>query len=196
MRHICGRKATQPKEFFNATLMTSKLLLFFWFVYLSSDLIAQPDHEPEHHSYWRISPFIGHTFVALEKGGEHTPIASWALDVEYWWKESIGVGLHNDLEIESFIVEDTDGEFIERHFPVVVSLDFLFKPWKGIVVYGGPGMEFDSNESFGLMRTGIEYEFVLDDHFDVSPTFFYDNRFGAFNTWTFAFGVGWKIGMK
>ncbi|MEM9895327.1 MAG: hypothetical protein AAF789_03065 [Bacteroidota bacterium] len=145
------------------------------------------------HSYWRISPLIGHTYVALEQGGEHTPIASWALDLEYWWSERAGLGLHNDLEIESFVVQNEKGEFISRNFPLVTSLDLLTKPWKELVLYAGPGIEFDRNESFILMRVGLEYEFLIDEKFDLAPTFFYDNRFNAFNTWTFAFGVGYRL---
>ncbi|NQZ76731.1 MAG: hypothetical protein HRT61_11635 [Ekhidna sp.] len=143
--------------------------------------------------YWRISPLIGHTFIALEQGGEHTPIASWALDIEFWWSDHLGIGLHNDLEIESFVVVNQKGEHIERHFPVVTSLDLLVKVWKELVFYAGPGIEFDANESLEVVRLGLEYEFLLDKHFDIAPTFFYDNRFNQFNTWTVAFGMGYKF---
>ncbi|MEM9339579.1 MAG: hypothetical protein AAGA66_12670 [Bacteroidota bacterium] len=170
-----------------------KFLTAFIILVKITVLSAVAQHEQElDHPYWRISPFIGHTFVALEKGGEHTPISSWALDVEYWWKEHVGIGLHNDLEIASFIVESETDEFIERSFPCVVSFDFLIKPVGNVVLYAGPGIEFDANENFSLIRLGIEYEFLLNKHFDFAPAFFYDNRNNAFNTWTIAFGVGWR----
>jgi len=168
------------------------ILIFFCSLKTSAQH-SQPNKEKTHHPHWRISPFIGHTFVALDKGGTHTPIASWALDIEYWHNDKIGIGLHNDLEIESFIVEEQAGEFIERDFPIVVSLDVLFKPWKGLVLYAGPGMEFDSNENFRLIRLGVEYEFIINEHIDIAPTFFHDNRFNAFDTWTIALGVGWRF---
>lgn len=172
-------------------MKTYHLCLSVLFIFSFTGLFAQHTEEKVKHSHWRISPFIGHTFVALEKGGKHTPIASWALDIEYWWQENMGIGLHNDLEVESFIIEDEEGEVIERHFPVVVSLDFLFKPWKKLVVYAGPGVEFDSNKNFGLIRLGVEYEFMVNERMDIAPTFFHDTRFNAFDTWTIALGVGW-----
>jgi len=169
-----------------------KLMFLLTFTSLfSANCFAQNLHEDN--SHWRIAPLIGHTYVALEKRGNHTPIASWGLDLEYWVNHKWGIGLHNDLEIESFIIEQEENELIERHYPLVGSLDLLIRPWRELVMFFGPGVEFDRNETFSLVRIGAEYEFILTETFDLSPAFFYDGRIDAFNTWTFGLGVGYRF---
>lgn len=158
---------------------------------------AQTDHHapaPEHASefrHFRIAPLIGHTFVPAGHLQDHFAIPSWGLDIEYWFNPRWGVGLHNDLEMQSFIIERVGGEeFLERDYPLVVTLDALFKPWRELVLVIGPGYELERNENFFLFRIGLEYEFELNHHWDLAPTFFYDSRQNAFNTWSVALGVG------
>lgn len=69
--------------------------------------------------------------IPASDGQEHLFIPSWGLDLEYWFNEKWGVGSHNDIEVESFIVETDHEEFIEREYPLVTTLELLAKPWKG-----------------------------------------------------------------
>ena len=146
------------------------------------------DHEQFRH--FRVAALIGHTFVPTPQSSRHLAIASWGLDLEYWFNRKWGLGLHNDFELQHFIIMEGDGEELERDYPVVLTLDLLFKPWKGLVFLIGPGYEFEKNENFFLVRAGVEYEIDLPNHWDLSPSFFYDTRRGAYDTWTFSLAVG------
>lgn len=165
------------------------ILLFF---IATSWAMAQHGAEAERHTlrHWRVAVVLGHTFVPAAHGAAHAAVPSWGLDLEYWLSERWGLGLHNDLEIESFIVKDGNGEEIEREYPLVFTLDLLWRPYAGWVLQLGPGMELETNENYRLLRFGLEYEFHLPHHWDIAPTFFYDSRQGAYDTWSLGLGVG------
>jgi hypothetical protein len=152
----------------------------------------QAHHKEEVHPHYRIAALIGHTLIPAEDAGENFFIPSWGLDVEYWFNQKWGLGLHSDLEIETFVIlsNNAEGEELERLSPLVLTLDALYKPWKGLVLQVGPGIEFERSENFALLRLGIEYEFEIHDHWDIAPTFFYDSRLDEYQTWSFALGIG------
>lgn len=140
--------------------------------------------------HFRFASFISHTFIPGLSDGGRIAIPSYGLDVEYWFNKRWGLGLHNDIELETFIVERENNEFTERRFPVVTTLDLLYHLDSGIVFVLGPGVEFDINEQFMLFRVGLEYELELEHHWDLYPTVFYDMRADAFTTFSFGLGVG------
>lgn len=148
---------------------------------------AQYESSPQCHPHknFRIAPLIGHTLVAVNES-EHRLIPSYGLDIEYWPSGKWGMGLHNDIELESFILIEEGEEDLERERPLVITLDGLYKVWKDLVVVAGPGLEFDPNKTLTLLRFGLEYEFEMTHHWYLSPAFIYDTRFNAFDTW----GIG------
>lgn len=152
-----------------------------------------PHTEPRAYSdepHFRFASFISHTFIPGLSDGGRIAIPSYGVDLEYWFNNRWGVGLHNDIELETFIVERENNEFTERRFPIVTTLDLLYHLNSGIVFVIGPGLEFDITEQFMLFRIGVEYELELEHHWDLYPTIFYDMRADAFTTFTFGLGVG------
>jgi hypothetical protein len=142
--------------------------------------------------HFRVAALIGHTLIPAEHAGKNFFIPSWGLDVEYWIVEKFGLGIHSDLEIETFVIigeTETDVD-LERLSPLVVTLDVLFRPWKGLILQLGPGVEFETSENFSLIRAGLEYEIELTNNWDLAPTVFFDRRFSEYHTWSFALGVG------
>lgn len=139
---------------------------------------------------FRAVLLIGHTAVPSGLKPEHVLIPSWGLDVEYWPTRRVGVGLHSDVEVENFVVVEEDGGVIERQYPLISTLELLVNPWRGLVLQAGPGIELEQEKSYAVMRYGIEYEIELHHHWDLAPTIFYDSRFGAFDTYSIALGVG------
>jgi len=169
------------------------IALFLFLIFFTDHALSQEEEKEEiieEFKHFRISPLIGHTFIQLREDASNTPVASWGLDLEYWINHTWGIGLHNDFEIESFLVEQTDMELIERKFPLVITLDALYNPWRELVIVLGPGIEFDPGKSFSVFRIGLEYEFQMHNHWDFSPIFFYDTRINGFDTWSVAVGVG------
>ena len=152
---------------------------------------VSPGHSP---GYFRAAVLIGHTFIPMGPSPDRLAVPSWGLDLEYWFNHKWGAGLHNDLEIETFLVEhEGHEEVLTREYPLVITLDALYKPWKQLVLLAGPGWEFEPNEDFFLIRSGVEYEFELGHGWDLSPAFVYDTRQGAYDTWTISLGVGKRL---
>lgn len=148
--------------------------------------------EPENHlPHWRGVVQIGHTLIDAHHWNSHLMIPSIGFDLEYWPVRQFGVGLHSDMEIQSFVVQSVEGEGIQRVLPLVQTVDALWKPWKDLVLIAGPGLEFERTKSYALFRIGMEYEIEFGHHWDISPTLFYDNRFGHdYNTFSIALGIG------
>ena len=151
------------------------------------------NHDHIDHPSWRVALLIGHTLIPEQHANQNFFIPSWGLDIEYWFSSKVGVGLHNDLEVETFVIlrDSGEGDELERITPLVLTLDFLYKPYKGLVLQLGPGYEIEKEENFALFRAGVEYEIEFGNHWDVCPTVFYDSRFDmGYHTWSIALGIG------
>lgn len=146
--------------------------------------------EHEEKGYLRVALLIGHSLVALDEGGHHSPIGSWGFDIEYWISHRFGLGFHNDFEFLNYVITRNDGDELDRHYPIVVTADVMYRPFKNLILFGGIGKEIEKNESFLLSRLGIEYEISFAEHWDLCPTIYYDTRKDAFNTYSIMLGVG------
>lgn len=158
-------------------------------------LRAQEHYNEEHTSVKRIriAGVIGHTFINSSgmEGNIYAP--SWGIDIDYWFNHKWGIGLHNDIEIENFVVVKNNTEEIDRVNPIVLTLDALYEIGNGFVISIGPGVELEKNESFFLARIGIEYEYDVNKNFYIMPTFFHDQRFDGYSTTTIGLGIGHKF---
>jgi len=157
---------------------------------------AEPSHDghaPEHHaegSHFRGAILLGHTLITPGNADTRLFVPSWGLDLEYWGRGRMGLGVHTDVEIQDFVVLNNNQEEIERSEPLILTLDGLYSPVHGLVLLAGPGLEFEAGESSPLVRVGIEYEVELGHSFDLFPTIFYDRRFDGYATLTVGLGVG------
>jgi hypothetical protein len=155
--------------------------------------------EHDHHneklgdgSGFRIVGIIGHTLVNNE-GLDNVFVPSWGLDVEYWFNKRWGIGLHNDVEIETFVIRNAENDEIERVNPLVLTLDALYQFGNGFVITLGPGVELEKDESYYLFRFGIEYEKDISPSFYLLPNLFLDQRFDGYNTWNIGLGIGLRL---
>lgn len=179
-------------------VVKSLFLLFVLFCSFYSTLFAQDHvaHSSESaHSFkhFRASAAMYHTYINTEtaEGKKYLIVPSIGFDLEYWFSEKFGLGSHNDLELISFEVEKEGHTTLERENPLLLTLDALWKPYKGLVLLLGPGVEFEKTENLFVVRGGLEYEFELkSSHWDISPTIFYDSRRHAYDTFSFGLGVG------
>jgi len=151
---------------------------------------AQHTEHPEGHRGFRIATFIGHTLIPDNKGDKHFFVPSWGFDVEYWLNDHWGLGWHNDIELETFVVETANEEIVEREFPIISTLDILFKFDQRFVLLAGAGYEFESESDFFILRLGVEAEFPIANGWDVFPTVFYDTATGGRNYSTVTIGLG------
>lgn len=140
--------------------------------------------------HFRAVAVISHTLIPAEHTSENLWIPSWGLDIEYWFSKHLGVGFHNDIELESFLIERPNEEILERKYPLVTTLDALIKPGEHLVAVIGPGFEFAQQDHFFLFRFGLEYEIEIGHHWDLAPTVFYDTRTDNYQTWSVGVGIG------
>ena len=147
-------------------------------------------------SHFRISAGLAHTYLSRStvNGTEGLYLPTFMFDIEYWFNHKWGIGLHNDLELSTFQVIEEDGLFIEREYPVLFTLDALWKPYKGLVVFLGPGIEIEPSENYFVVRMGCEYEIPFSPHWDFSPLVYFDMRDAAYDTLTLGLGVGYSFG--
>jgi hypothetical protein len=159
-------------------------------------LNAQPqdkDHEKGSDDRgFRLVGIIGHTLVNNEEL-DNVFVPSWGLDIEYWFNNTWGIGLHNDVEIETFVVKNSENNEIERVNPLVLTIDALYHLGNGFVITLGPGVELERQESYYLIRVGIEYEKHISPSLYLLPNFFLDQRFDGYNTWNIGLGIGLRI---
>ena len=180
--------------------MLKKVVFVLLILVTVSQVTAQENHRSSSNSHeessgkgFRIAAVIGHTYVKNEGTDRHLFIPSWGLDIDYWFNHKWGIGLHNDLEIENFIIVEDSGEEIERVNPLVLTMDALYHIGNGFVINIGPGVELEHNESYLLFRAGLEYEYEFGNDFYMMPTLFYDHRFDGYSTTTIGLGIGYKL---
>lgn len=119
----------------------------------------EEEKELHHHS---ITLSLSHSFISLGvKDGDRDwlMVPSWAINYNYKFDERWSLGLHNDIIFEEFIVEDTreNTEQLERSYPISSILVTTYMPIEGWGLALGGGLEYEKNESFGLVRIGTEY---------------------------------------
>lgn len=173
--------------------ITTLVFLFFTLTVYGQQLVGTNEpvgnHEAKH---FRVSALMYHTYIGTEssQGLNLLIVPSLGLDVEYWFSEEWGLGLHNDMELVNFeIIKDSEVLF-ERETPLLFTIDGLWKPNKGWVLLFGPGIEVERNHELFVIRGGFEYEIELKNHIDISPAVFYDLRAHAYDTFSMGIGVG------
>ena len=123
----------------------------------------EKDHDDEHFHKHSIAILLNHTFIGTgldDEGGSKTiSVPSWAINYDYHFDHRWSLGLHNDIILEKFIVENkVEGEeILERETPIAVVAVGSYRPIVGLALELGTGIEFDKNENFGLLRLGAEY---------------------------------------
>ena len=179
-------------------IVSKAFIIILGLLFSTSGSFAQhqtiTDHPGKAHDLkpWRVSAAIYHTYIGTRtaQGNQKLIVPSLGLDVEYWFSEKWGIGSHNDLELISFEVEHNNEVFLQSETPLLLTVDALWRPWKGLVLLAGPGIELEKNENLFVFRGGLEYEIEIGAHWDIAPTVFYDSRRNAYDTFSVGIGIG------
>ena len=142
---------------------------------------------------FRIVGVLSHTLINNE-ALDIFVVPSLGLDLEYWFNHNWGIGLHNDIEVQTFVIKNSENDEIERDFPLVSTIDVLYHFASGLGILFGPGVELEKEKSFYLFRVGIEYEKDISHSFYLRPSLFTDQRFGGgYSTWNVGLGIGFRL---
>jgi hypothetical protein len=142
-----------------------------------------------------LSFLISHSYISQGKiDGTREWLAAPSFGINYNFKlnEKWSIGLHNDIIIESFVVEDTskDEDLLEREYPIsnlIVGTYKITESW-GIAV--GGGIEWERNENFGVIRIGTDYGLELNEKgLEVVFAINYDALIDAYDSINFGIGI-------
>ena len=177
------------------------------FLFLSVETKAQEhEHDPQHENKeahvgqeahaeqeahhgmkgaHRFSVGIGHAHVSQGKingKNEWLVAPTWAIDYDYWISDRWAIGLQNEILVESFPIEDSKDELIERNYPVSVIPSVIWKPFKRLSFVAGVGLEFAEGHNLTTVRLGLEYGFHLPNDFEISAAIVRDDKINYYNS--------------
>ncbi|PTX44870.1 hypothetical protein C8P64_0853 [Christiangramia gaetbulicola] len=160
-----------------------------------TELEAEHERHEEHRHKNVISLGIGHAHInsGVENGEKQwLVLPSWMLDYNFWFTEKWAIGLHSDMIIETFEVEDehSSESVIERENPIALVGALSFQPIEWLSLVAGGGVEYEANESFGLFRLGVEPHWEIHEKWEIFVNIGHDIKFDAYNTWNLSLGIG------
>ena len=158
------------------------------------------DHQEEHHFYRNsLALMLGHSHISqgkdAEGGKKWLAVPSIALDYNYYFNEKWSIGWHNDIIVESFVVERHIGsghteKELEREYPVasLAMVGYKFSPH--FTLNAGAGGEFAKGENFFMARLGFEGGWHMHDpSWEFVAGINYDIKWDAYDTWNLTAGV-------
>jgi hypothetical protein len=171
-----------------------QLILFSLLFFVQHITFAQDERKEEHGEKGssRLTLGLGHTHISEGKVDGKTEwivMPSWSFNFDYWISNKVAIGLQQDLVTESFVVENSHGEEIERSSPWSIVPVVIFKPGKHFSFIGGAGIEIAKHENLGLMRLGIEYGWHLPEDWELGAALVWDGKWKYYNSWGLAFTI-------
>lgn len=161
-----------------------------------------PDHQAEEgHKEFKhsVAVMLGHSHIDEgrdeEGNAEWITVASFAIDYNYHINQKWSVGLHNDLILETFVIEryfsmGVEEEVLERKYPIASVLVVGYKVLPFLTASAGYGGEFAEGENFAMIRVGMEAGFHLKDpSWELVTGINYDARLNAYDIWNLTAGV-------
>ena len=161
-------------------------------------LHAEAEHEEHHYPHHTLGLAVTHVHISegREEGSDRNwlTVPGWSLDYNLIFHPRWAIGLHTDVVLEVFKVEnftnrEEEGDIIERSFPIAPALIATWKPSRHWAAMIGPGIEFASGENLWLTRVGAEFSAEFGEKgWEFLALIQYDFRFSAYDT--FAVGMG------
>ena len=157
------------------------------------------NHEEHEHHKHAIGLAVGHAHIStVLEDGETTwrVLPAWGFFYNYLFDEKWALGLHGDMIVESFAVKDESSGnseleegLIERSYPFSFVLAGTYHPLKYLGISAGPGIEYEADESFGLVRVGLEPKWQVSKNWELYGSITYDFKFEAYDTWNIGVGM-------
>jgi hypothetical protein len=139
----------------------------------------------------RLSTGLGHIHIVngLNTDGKKAWLTepSWSLNYDYWLGNKWAIGLQSDIVLETFVVEDDEGQVIEREKPVALVPVAIFKPCRHFSFIAGAGVEYEKNENMMLTRLGAEFGVELPKSWEAGVALVWDDKWGNYNSWVLEF---------
>lgn len=145
------------------------------------------EEEAEHEEFrhHRIALFTGYTWVP--QGDHHGNVSgvvvvpTLGLDYQYWVSHRFALGVINDFELSTYVIEQSDGSQLTREYAYVGAAVAIWEAVESLAIFAGPGVELEKNENFFVVKVGGEYEFRLPGRWDlsISAAFNYKDEYNS-----------------
>lgn len=175
--------------------MVFRLFLIFFLLVTSHCLLAQRSHssnmEPQVLNH-EIDVFFGNTHIpeaSLENSTTTLILPNIGLNYKYWFDDHFGIGSYNNLIVRTFVINSDNYQDLERKYPFITSIVGIFKPWKNLSLYAGPGVQLSKTQSLFVIRLGVDYGINLSNNWYLSPRFTFDNLGNDIEGYTFGLSV-------
>lgn len=178
--------------------MKRVLLLKILLCYVTIASFSQHSSENKlNKSHHTLSVIISHTQISqgIQANGDRKwlSLPSWGLNYNYIFNKKWALGLHTDIIVEDFVVQEhlksSNGQVLERAYPIATTLMTTYKPRKHLAYVLGFGNEFASSGSLFLVRAGLEYGWHINEKWELVSLLTNDFRFNAFNSWAIGLGI-------
>lgn len=190
-------------RFYN--LKSGKLLLSCMFLLaFSFPSLAQSSghaHAQTEEKGYKITMALGHAHIheGVQDGSEKwLMMPSWAFNADYVIDRHWALGLHNDLILEDFTVEehlnDEEHTLLERSRPFATKIVGTYKPGAHLGLMLGVGDEITKEENLFLSTVGVDYGIHLNGGWEVVGELTYDVKWKSYDTWVLGFGISKFIG--
>ncbi|MFT5848671.1 hypothetical protein [Psychroserpens sp.] len=143
--------------------------------------------------------FLTHSYINQGVSSDEKDwliVPSFAVNYNYSFNHKWSLGLHTDLIIEDFIVEreGSNEEVLEREFPFSALVVGSHKLSESFGIALGFGVEWETNESFTVVRIGAEYGIEIPiKEMEVIFAFNYDVIFVAYDSFNLGIGIAKKF---
>lgn len=156
---------------------------------------SEEDHKPKHKHV--VNLLLGHAHLSqgIQNGDtKWLALPSWMLSYNYMVSNEWAIGFHSDIIIENFQVEANarsagDREILERSYPISFLAAGTYKPLPHLGILAGGGFEYAREETFGLIRLGLEPAYRISRRLEVVINLSYDFKINAYNNWNLGFGI-------
>ena len=181
--------------------MVSKKILFIILLVVTATIYSQENDisiesefegELKKHS---LALALGHTYISggiTEDNRQWISAPSFAIHYNYKINKNWTIGLHNDIIIESFIIENpsSSDDELAREYPISNILIGIYEFSENWGVALGAGIEWEKNENFALLRMGIEYGVDLKNpNYNLFFMLNYDLLIEGYDSFNFGIGI-------
>lgn len=182
-----------------------KKVLLFSLILLLVLVKGISQHDPNHHDDHtsiqphRISLFTGYALIteAVSESAEKEAkiIPALGFDYDYWFSHKFAVGIKTLLELNSYVVEQSHEETLEREFAFVIATIAIWEPVTGWALFAGPGVELEKHHNFFLIKVGTDVAKTFEQGWSVGITVDYDFK-EVNSSLSFGITVSKRLGAK
>jgi hypothetical protein len=139
-----------------------------------------------------VKLFTGYTWAPQgeQDGRSILLVPTIGIDYSLGLSRKFRLGMVNDFQLSSFVIEDREGSQLEREYAYVGTIVGIYEAAHGLGVFAGPGVELEKNHNLFVVKIGLEYAFVVADSWSTAATLAYDFK-DAYDSFSLGILVGY-----